>query len=144
MRPTTSWLGTTAHSCLVFSVQCTSRSRNGSSHTGGWSPTKNELKGGALQATSPPAILAAESVAIGPKMPRSAKAWESVSLVLPLGRTPAAATEARRRGSREQNILASARQFERRGKSLTEVSDGCTWRTKRPLIYQHDGTNSNI
>ena len=62
--------------------------------------------------TKPPAIPAAESVAIGPKMPRSTKAWKGVSLVLPLGRTPAMAIEARK-GRRKPNILVSARKLER-------------------------------
>lgn len=71
--PTMSWLGTKVHQ----QFQPTSRATKSSHvlHTGGLSPTKNELTGGESQAIWPPARPAAELVEIGPKMPRSAKAW---------------------------------------------------------------------
>lgn len=48
--------------------------------TGGWSPAKNELRGGDPEATWPPAMPAAELVEIGPRRFRSARTWTKVSL----------------------------------------------------------------
>lgn len=45
--------------------------------TGGLSPAKNELTGGASEATLPPAMISGAEVSIGPKIPRLLKLLEA-------------------------------------------------------------------
>lgn len=71
------------------------------------SPAKKELTGGESQAIWPPARPVAGLVEIGPKMPRSAKAWNEAWVeALRLGRAPAMAVEESRRGKSEPNMVA--------------------------------------
>ncbi len=93
--------------------------RNERWHTGGLSPAKNELTGGAPLTTSPPAIPAGESVEIGEKVPRSFKAeTTSRESLLSRGGTRATAVEARRRGRRKTNMLISTMKLDKRDGSF--------------------------
>lgn len=69
-KPTMCLLGTTSD--LAW-TSCGLREKVS---TGGLSPAKNELTGGASEATLPPAMMSGAEVSMGPKIPRLLKLLE--------------------------------------------------------------------